>query len=34
MDGIPHYLIDIVYPNEEFTVADYKAQAREGYCRH
>ena len=27
MDGIPHYLIDIVYPNEEFTVADYKAQA-------
>jgi len=24
MEGIPHYLIDIVYPDEEFTVADFK----------
>ncbi len=24
MDNIPHYLIDIVYPDEEFTVADFK----------
>ena len=24
MDEIPHHLIDIVYPDEEFTVADYK----------
>ena len=27
MEGIPHHLIDIVYPDEEFTVADYKSQA-------
>lgn len=27
MEGIPHYLIDIVYPDEEFTVADYKILA-------
>lgn len=27
MDGIPHYLIDIVYPDEEFTVADFKNHA-------
>lgn len=30
MDGIPHYLIDVVYPDEEFTVADFKSNA-EGY---
>lgn len=28
MEGIPHYLIDIVYPDEEFTVADFKSQAK------
>ncbi|CCQ93090.1 tRNA isopentenylpyrophosphate transferase [[Clostridium] ultunense Esp] len=27
MEDIPHYLIDIVYPDEEFTVADYKYNA-------
>jgi len=27
MRGIPHYLIDIVYPDEEFTVADFKHEA-------
>lgn len=27
MEGIPHHLIDIVYPDEEFTVADYKVYA-------
>lgn len=27
MEGIPHYLIDVVYPDEEFTVADYKELA-------
>ncbi len=27
MDNIPHYLIDIVYPDEEFTVADFKKTA-------
>lgn len=27
MEDIPHYLIDIVYPDEEFTVADYKENA-------
>src|SRR5690625_2573560 len=27
MENIPHYLIDIVYPDEEFTVADYKHYA-------
>ncbi len=27
MEGIPHYLIDVVYPNEEFTVADFKNYA-------
>lgn len=29
MDKIPHYLIDIVYPDEEFTVAQYKVKANE-----
>lgn len=27
MDGINHYLIDVVYPDEEFTVADFKYYA-------
>lgn len=27
-EGIPHYMIDIVYPDEEFTVANYKAEAK------
>jgi len=27
MEGIPHYLIDVVYPDEEFTVADFKNHA-------
>ena len=27
MRGIPHYLIDIIYPNEEFNVAIYKKLA-------
>lgn len=27
MEGIPHYLIDVVYPDEEFTVADFKHHA-------
>lgn len=27
MGEIPHYLIDLVYPNEEFTVQDFKIQA-------
>lgn len=25
--GVPHYLIDIIYPDEEFSVASYKSQA-------
>ncbi len=29
MDNIPHYLIDIVYPDEEFTVHDFKVKAEE-----
>jgi len=29
MKGIPHYLVDIVYPDEEYSVADYKNQAVE-----
>ncbi len=29
MHEIPHYLIDIVYPDEEFTVHDFKVQAEE-----
>lgn len=28
MAGIPHYLIDIVYPDEEFTVHDFKSHAK------
>ncbi|MCK9442928.1 MAG: tRNA (adenosine(37)-N6)-dimethylallyltransferase MiaA [Tissierellaceae bacterium] len=28
MEGIPHHLIDIIYPDEEYTVADYKNQAK------
>lgn len=27
MNGVPHYLIDVVYPDEEFTVADFKYYA-------
>lgn len=27
MEGIPHYLIDIIYPDENFTVSDYKRMA-------
>jgi len=27
MKGIPHYLIDVVYPDEEFTVSDFKKNA-------
>ncbi|MBZ2173801.1 tRNA (adenosine(37)-N6)-dimethylallyltransferase MiaA [Schnuerera sp. xch1] len=29
MDDVPHYLIDIVYPDEDFSVADYKHYAEE-----
>ncbi len=29
MDDIPHYMIDIIYPDEEFTVADFKKRASE-----
>lgn len=28
MEGITHHLIDIVYPDEEFTVSDFKSQAK------
>ncbi|MDR7869972.1 MAG: tRNA (adenosine(37)-N6)-dimethylallyltransferase MiaA [Tissierellaceae bacterium] len=27
MDNIPHYLIDMIYPDEEYTVADYQRDA-------
>lgn len=27
MSGVPHHLIDILYPDEEFTVANYKSEA-------
>lgn len=27
MDNIPHYMLNIVYPDEEFTVADFKNKA-------
>lgn len=27
MNGVPHYLIDIIYPDENFTVSDYKRMA-------
>ncbi|MDX1535942.1 MAG: tRNA (adenosine(37)-N6)-dimethylallyltransferase MiaA [Candidatus Spechtbacterales bacterium] len=27
MDGIPHYLLDVVHPKEQFTVAEFKEQA-------
>ena len=29
MDGIPHYMIDFVEPNERYSVAEYKRQAEE-----
>lgn len=29
MENIPHYLIDIIYPDEEFTVAQYRDKAQE-----
>ncbi|MEW8956942.1 tRNA (adenosine(37)-N6)-dimethylallyltransferase MiaA [Clostridium sp.] len=28
MDGVPHHLIDVVMPDEEFTVADFKERAK------
>lgn len=28
MEGIPHHLLDIVYPNEDFTVSDFKLKAK------
>ncbi|EOD01049.1 tRNA (adenosine(37)-N6)-dimethylallyltransferase MiaA [Caldisalinibacter kiritimatiensis] len=28
-EGVKHYLIDIVYPNEKFTVSDYQKKAKE-----
>jgi tRNA dimethylallyltransferase len=28
-EGVPHYLIDIVYPNQPYTVFDFKQQATE-----
>lgn len=27
MEGIPHHLVDIIYPDENFTVSDFKNQA-------
>ena len=27
MQGIPHHLVDIIYPDESFTVSDYKTRA-------
>lgn len=32
MDNIPHYMLDIVYPDEEFTVADFKKES-ENYIK-
>jgi tRNA dimethylallyltransferase len=29
IEGIPHYLIDIVYPNQRYTLFDFKKQAYE-----
>lgn len=29
MDGIPHYLIDVVHPNDYFSVADFQKMARQ-----
>ena len=29
MDGIPHYLIDVVHPNDYFSVADFQKLAKE-----
>ncbi|MDO5713168.1 MAG: tRNA (adenosine(37)-N6)-dimethylallyltransferase MiaA [Tissierellia bacterium] len=29
MDGVPHHLINIVYPNEIYTVANYRIDAKE-----
>lgn len=28
MDGVPHYLVDCIDPEEEFTVADFKREAK------
>lgn len=28
MDNVPHHLIDIVYPDEDFTVSDFKSEAK------
>lgn len=28
MEGIPHHLLDIFYPNEDFTVSDFKLKAK------
>lgn len=29
MKGIPHYMVDIVYPDEDFTVSNYRDKAKE-----
>lgn len=29
MDDIPHHLLDVVYPDEDFTVSDFKIKAKE-----
>ena len=29
MDGVKHHLVDILYPDEEFTVANYKSKAKQ-----
>lgn len=29
MDGVEHHLVDFLYPDEEFTVANYKSRAKE-----
>ena len=33
MQGIPHYLIDVLEPSEEFNVATFQAMAREAMVR-
>ncbi len=34
MEGIKHYMIDIVSPNQRYSVADYKKQAIESIRRN
>ena len=34
MQGVPHFLVDVLEPEEEFNVVRFQEMAKEGYGRH